>query len=645
MANSTPPITPLSDHTVKVIVAAQSISHQVGRPVSIAPGTYGGYCERGASAVAGALTNDPNVTAALGANAFVSRDLYSKTGYWNPASPVVSTNSIPAETLSQINNPTVGTVLCFQSSTGGPGHTMIYAGDGSWMSDNASDNPSKFINSAKYNAISIVTPTDKGVSTINNSYPGIQNGSVPQYVTPPQESVGSAQGGQSYNPTQTATTPDQLITLNDQYFNGVGAGGMAPVEPLNNLQSKAKQPYSNRQFVSPIALKINVEGVYKDIDFLQKQLSTNNYNPYKRNIVLSLNSAQIARTGVTITGNRDRNAKSMTLKQGKVGEIANQFIGQHDLTQSVFNAGNNAITQALGSRVPSLQDFAGSNKYVSTGLAAVNQIPGAPAITGALSNITSNPLNAVTSLSKSLNIQSQLPSVSLGSLTKIFTLASTTAASGPPTSIAGIIALEQQAKELACNFVPPNITIPSLSDIFNIKITDLEQKVLDEIKKIEKQIADFFSYQHLIQILNDLIPDPNELLQAMYDKFFKCEAGPTAKKNDLSGKSDTAAAEVVAANAAPQPPPPTAPASAEAILPVQQPVQIITNQTADYQGTATQVSTVNAYQSPTNSVTMTLPSYAPNLIPPGTLPVPVPTSNSSPAIAGGTSTFSNIKVP
>ena len=107
MANSTPPITPLSDYTAKVIVAAQSISYQVGRPVSIAPGTYGGYCERGASAVAGALTNDPNVTAALGANAFVSRDLYSKTGYWNPASPVVSTNSIPAETLSQINNPTV----------------------------------------------------------------------------------------------------------------------------------------------------------------------------------------------------------------------------------------------------------------------------------------------------------------------------------------------------------------------------------------------------------------------------------------------------------------------------------------------------------------------------------------------------------
>ena len=115
----------------------------------------------------------------------------------------------------------------------------------------------------------------------------------------------------------------------------------------------------------------------------------------------------------------------------------------------------------------------------------------------------------------------------------------------------------------------------------------------------------------------------------MYDKFFKCEAGPTAKKNDLSGKSDTAAAEVVAANAAPQPPPPPAPASAETILPVEQPVQTVVNQTtAIGGGTSNVLATVNGYQSPTNNVVVNIGIGEYSVIPnPGTVPVPITSTN------------------
>lgn len=144
------------------------------------PGVYGHWCEAGASAVASSLMGGSElgnkIDSQLGANAWDSRNLYSNVkvnnqNVWNPSTPA---------TLNQINNATPGSVLFFRSANGGVGHTMTYAGNGYWSSDNTSDDPSIFLNSKSYDAAYIATPTDYGQSLISQNWPQLQtyNGKI-----------------------------------------------------------------------------------------------------------------------------------------------------------------------------------------------------------------------------------------------------------------------------------------------------------------------------------------------------------------------------------------------------------------------------------------------------------------------------------
>jgi len=151
-----------------------------------ANGVFGHWCEAGASAVASALmggdTLGNKIDSQLGANAWDSRGLYSNIKIdnqqvWNK--PVeFSRTGASSENLKLINNATPGTVLCFHQpgidpKTGEPyvGHTLTYAGNGYWSSDNTADNPEGSLNNPRYDSVAVVTPTDYGKSIIAKNWP------------------------------------------------------------------------------------------------------------------------------------------------------------------------------------------------------------------------------------------------------------------------------------------------------------------------------------------------------------------------------------------------------------------------------------------------------------------------------------------
>ena len=248
----------------------------------------------------------------------------------------------------------------------------------------------------------------------------------------------------------------------------------------------------------------------------------------------------------------------------------NTFINQHNLTQSIFNAGNAGVVQNLSGRVPNIQSLLSGNASLASAMNTINTIPG---VGNALNNLENNPLGALTQFS-GLNLQAGLPSLaSLGgaaagapgltsagganSLTQAFGLASSVAGSSIPSSITGAVQLALQVKTIVCNLKIPNITVPDIQSLLKANFTSLEkqvgqlllhevQEIVDEIfnpiKKIIDQLSDFFSPEKIKKLLASIIPDVNDLIKNTVDQFTKCNNGPAAKKNDLSGKDPTGTA-------------------------------------------------------------------------------------------------------
>ena len=85
----------------------------------------------------------------------------------------------------------------------------------------------------------------------------------------------------------------------------------------------------------------------------------------------------------------------------------NAFINQHNLSQSIFNAGNAGVVQNLAGRVPNIGALLNGNTSLTGALNTINTIPG---VGPALNNLENNPLGALTNFS-GLNLQGGLPSL------------------------------------------------------------------------------------------------------------------------------------------------------------------------------------------------------------------------------------------
>jgi hypothetical protein len=606
------PISTNSTIDAAVLNAAQATTRQDKNGNTVTPyysNQFNHQCARGAQGYVSAAMGNPTVTvpiegklttlplfSALASNADSSSPQFlANTNLFQQPVTLTKDAALTSDTL---NNLPYGTVVTIVPANGGIGHQYVQ-GDSSYISDNVNDpgaqhdlNGSRYANGA---TVYISYPTEAGTQAIqqnlttrNLSLPAnLTNGTNSSkinitYSAPPTIENGQAVGGQGTtvfgnpNNADPAITPDQIITLNDQFFTSLGPGAAAPVEPLAALQTKAQGKYSNRQFVSQISLKMNVEGVYKDIDFLQKEVRTSSYNPYKTNAVLFTNN-QARVNAVFANNNTDRTSRTLNKKRGIASQILNIagaptsrgsgstsaikqigttvssiFNEQHNLTQSIVNTGNNAITQNLTNRVPNVQSLIGQNALGSTVFSYANQIPGVSTLTSGVNSVISNPLGALQRLdAATLNIQAGLPSVSLGSLGDVFKLASNVASSGPPTSLSGIVSLEQQIKAIICNFVIPVVTFPGWDTLFKFNgkqlIDQIKREIKKEIdmitnplKKFYKEVSDFFKPEHLKKLLAELLPDPNELFKAVIKELTTCSNGPKSKKADLSGKGASA---------------------------------------------------------------------------------------------------------
>ena len=326
------------------------------------------------------------------------------------------------------------------------------------------------------------------------------------------------------------------------------------------LQLRAQGEYSNKQFVAPMKFSLNVEGTSMIVDYLGKRIITDNKVPYRQIISLSATPLVFKTIDDPSLNNMDRLVKPTPTQS---------------VAAKMINTGTSAVTQSLGNRISqiptTIQSAAtqisslASGNILSNGFnqisnylptSQVNQalakIPGLSVATNALgvipgtANLTKalqDPVGAATSLiqgafeGSSLNIQGGLPSISLGSLGDIFSLASNIASSGPPTSLTGIISLEKSAKSIICNFTLPIINIPPYDAILKFKFP----KPQDILKQVKKQLDDFISnvvnQLDVVKLLKSLLPDPEEIYKSIIKELTTCDKDPSNKNNIKSGKA------------------------------------------------------------------------------------------------------------
>lgn len=324
-----------SSSSVGILNNAYQISQTAGRPVAYSD-QYNHMCARGASAVAASMTNSPALFDTVAANAWNSRSLYQNATN-SSGQPLYNANQdYPAGgvTSADLANVPPGTVVTFQY--GANGHAMTFMGNDpttgqpQWASDNVNDSPDHFLNRGDLTGVSIITPTAAGQAAISQQCGSLSTGAQAAYAPPPggvpninSNGVASLAGPTgagnvfSTGAADRPLTPDQAVTLNSQFFNSLGPGASVPVAPLNALQGKAQNPYSNKQLITPISITYHVEGSSIDADLLTKSLITNSHNPAKQNSVLAFKRTQ-APSGTQDTKNVDPKASQLKLSNGMV---------------------------------------------------------------------------------------------------------------------------------------------------------------------------------------------------------------------------------------------------------------------------------------------------------------------------------------
>jgi len=364
------------------------------------------------------------------------------------------------------------------------------------------------------------------------------------------------------NATQPLT-PEQAIKLNSEFFSSLGPGAFTPVPALASLQKKAQGQYSNRQFIGPLTIALSVERTTVTVDLLTKSHISNNKNVAKQNSVLGFK--------------RPLNATNTT--NSSITDVS--FQTQQKLSQSIYNAGAAATVQNLNGRTPNLNAVVNG----TTGLVgAFNTLAASPQITKALNSSGINPLGTLTQFA-GLALQAGLPSsqdttgtatagasgLALGekTLTDAFNLASSISSSNIPTSLTGISNLALDIKTIICNIIIPAFSSPDIGALLNSnfkaagkkikkfiehEIQEIKDEVIEPIKAAYKKLQDFFKPDNIKKLLGEILPDINQEIQKIIDKYFRCTSGPGAKKNDLSGKNPTSPAPAAAKDTVVEPP-------------------------------------------------------------------------------------------
>jgi hypothetical protein len=389
---------------------------------------------------------------------------------------------------------------------------------------------------------------------------------VGTYTSTLDNVIGDTAAGSTPNPSNVLTPAAQAYATDPARYQAPAGGTQA-------LQSISQGQYSNKQLVTPFKYEINVEGTWITVDALGKKIQVETNNQYKAIASLSaikfdiqiidqarLGGGQrlVKQPGAPIeAGTATFNSAAQIFGTGNsaiAGNITNRFSEFSSLVQG----GNSQLlgnvtsyaTGALSNVIPSAQINQAIAKIPGINIAtnALGQLPGGSNLTSMLSNPVGAATGVLGNAVQGLNLQFGLPSSNksggefdLGSLSndfnKITGIATDIFHNGPPTSLQGLISLEKQIKGIICNFKLPVIKLPNFDSITNFKFPNLE----DIGKQIKKEFDDLKSniinQLDIVNQLKELIPDPEEIYDAVMTEITTCDNNPNAEKNSKSGKS------------------------------------------------------------------------------------------------------------
>lgn len=313
--------------------------------------------------------------------------------------------------------------------------------------------------------------------------------------------------------------------------------------------------YSNQQVAAFVSYSIKVGNTFQEVDYLLKRIvrtslracktisqrlaanPTGNYNTQLDNAStsLDLNSSLSNAFGIPLD--------SPLLSVGS-SLISGIFTGQN-ATANLLNTGQ----RALGDLTGSLQSgvFGGIQQQVDGGISMLN---GAGQLLGAgnLLPSTGELINALDPMQflSTQNMPSILPNLNLGSLGDLLGIAASIGQNGPPTSLTGLIQLQEQIYTAICNFEIPIVEdlvqwITEWEAFFDgFEWKDIEKKIVDIVTKYIEQILDRFN---IVKIIRDIIEGLDEqienFLQEIWDRFTDCSRYQTEDRSGREGAQST----------------------------------------------------------------------------------------------------------
>lgn len=333
---------------------------------------------------------------------------------------------------------------------------------------------------------------------------------------------------------------------------------------LNYVQSASTRLFSNRQRIIPFTFQIRTEDIdgspiYLNVDYLLKKVVLDNSDPNKA--ISTLKADKYNNNDTTTVPGQGRTieyyssqlskttSKNKSLTPGGIdktlqragvsrtnpiyGKLYNQLLKVYE--QRALTG--NTLTQAVGSfinlassRIPTnllanITRSTGAYDNIASKLSSIagtSLIPGSSQIFSAL-----NPFKYI-----NINLSGVIPSVGLGSLKSIASVASQVATSGPPTSVDGAFELLAQVKDLICNFELPFINIDNIKMLLKTKFKpgDIWKAIKEEEQKILQRIGDFFKPENIYKnIWKPIEKQIKNYLISLYKKLFVCDEN--AKQN------------------------------------------------------------------------------------------------------------------
>jgi len=168
-----------------------------------------------------------------------------------------------------------------------------------------------------------------------------------------------------------------------------------------------------------------------------------------------------------------------------------------------------------------------------------SNFPGLPDI-----NELASPEDLLSYVTDFIDIPSYMPSINLGGITELASSAASLAGQPPLDAGAllgnatglitgdfdfesldpfGLFSIIEQAKNIACNFTIPSITVPDIEAIFNAKINEQEEKFKSLAIKFNG-IEGFNVEEFLKKAVKSFEKKITDAFKSLYNKLFTCQS-------------------------------------------------------------------------------------------------------------------------